>query len=296
MPGTPYSCRLFVILASEAPKAVIFRRGPSIWTEIILWDTKADTFTEGQWFKGKLYTRCCDLSPDGSKLLYFAAKHYKPYPGGSTPTRFPSNEWTAISRVPYLTPLATIQTIGTWDGGGYFADNNTVYVNEARYIPDKNNPPPLKIERFNVPPEIVFKPVEPDGHYSEEQLYEVLLERRGWRPERSADRPEDEDAGLWRTWCKDHPSQPYRLWMTLHNEKRAILHLGLKDSPESTKIPIPSDTWADWDQQGRLVFTHEGRLYAGGISRSRITPVLLADFRPNQVRLIESPAWARSWE
>src|SRR5215831_4419387 len=88
-------CRLFVILAREASKAVIFRRGPSRWTQLILWDTQHDTFVYGQWFKGRIYERRCDLSPDGSKLIYFAAKWRKPLAS-----------WTAISTPPWWTAHA----------------------------------------------------------------------------------------------------------------------------------------------------------------------------------------------
>src|SRR5260370_31883033 len=119
MPTKSNYCRLFVILASEASKAVIFRRGPRIWTEIILWDTKTDTFTEGQWFKGTLYQKRCDLSPDGSKMIYLAAKHYKRYSPNSPKAKYPDT-WTAVSRPPYLTTLATAKAHGTYDGGGYF--------------------------------------------------------------------------------------------------------------------------------------------------------------------------------
>ena len=68
------NCRLFPIFAREKSVCVIFRRGPSKWTQLILWDTETDEITNGQWFKGRIYERRCDLSPDGTKLIYFAQK------------------------------------------------------------------------------------------------------------------------------------------------------------------------------------------------------------------------------
>ena len=53
--------RLFVILAREAPVGVIFRRGPAGQTLLIKWDTAHDTFEYGQWLKGRIYERRCDL-------------------------------------------------------------------------------------------------------------------------------------------------------------------------------------------------------------------------------------------
>src|SRR5690349_10747108 len=92
---TKPQARLFAILARESPTAVVFRRGPSRQVLLIKWNTADDTFEYGQWFKGRIYERRCDLSPDGELLLYFAADF-----------RRPLYSWSAISRSPYLKALA----------------------------------------------------------------------------------------------------------------------------------------------------------------------------------------------
>jgi len=51
----PPPCRLQFLLARRAPIAVIFRRGPSKWVQLIKWDTKTDSFEPGQWFHGHVY-------------------------------------------------------------------------------------------------------------------------------------------------------------------------------------------------------------------------------------------------
>ncbi|EGF90901.1 hypothetical protein ABI_23130 [Asticcacaulis biprosthecium C19] len=89
------TARLFAIIARQTRKAVVFRRGPSRTVLLLTWDLESDTLTAGQWFKGRIYERRCDLSPDGELLCYFAAKHHG-RPG----------TWTAISRPPYLKALA----------------------------------------------------------------------------------------------------------------------------------------------------------------------------------------------
>src|SRR5215471_13433178 len=109
-------CRLFVILAREAHKAIIFRRGPSNWVRLIVWNTDNDTFEYGQWFKGRVYEEKCDLSPNGTKLIYFAAKHYKRF---DLKAEY-KNYWTAISKPPYFTALAMWPEITTYGGGGLF--------------------------------------------------------------------------------------------------------------------------------------------------------------------------------
>jgi hypothetical protein len=38
----------------------------------VLWDRQRDTLKLGQWMRGRIYERRCDLSPKGAHLLYFA--------------------------------------------------------------------------------------------------------------------------------------------------------------------------------------------------------------------------------
>jgi hypothetical protein len=73
------SARIFVILARQAPTGVVFRRGPSKSVLLITWNTDHDIFEEGQWLKGRIYERRCDLSPEGDMLIYFAANWKQPH-------------------------------------------------------------------------------------------------------------------------------------------------------------------------------------------------------------------------
>jgi hypothetical protein len=87
-----------VLLASHAPVGLVIRRGPSKSVATLLWDRRRDKFQLGQWFKGRIYERRSDLSPDGKYVIYFAmnGKWHSESPGS----------WTAISRVPYLKAVA----------------------------------------------------------------------------------------------------------------------------------------------------------------------------------------------
>ena len=67
--------RLHAILARRGPNAVVFRRGPSDKVAVVGWDRSNDTFTLGQWLRGRIYPLRCDLSPKGEHLIYFAAKY-----------------------------------------------------------------------------------------------------------------------------------------------------------------------------------------------------------------------------
>src|SRR5258708_36865094 len=117
-------CRLSIILAREAHKAVIFRKGPTRWVELIVWNTDTDTFEEGQWFHGRVYDRRSDLSPNGSKLIYLAAKYQRHNPEYSS-------VWTAISKPPYLTALALWPNGGTNGGGGDFENKDVGRINHS---------------------------------------------------------------------------------------------------------------------------------------------------------------------
>jgi hypothetical protein len=74
----PVPARLHVILAREASKAVIFRRGPSDQVCTLGWDLETDTFAMGQWLKGRIYEYRSDLSPDGELMIYFATDYRHP--------------------------------------------------------------------------------------------------------------------------------------------------------------------------------------------------------------------------
>lgn len=116
--------RLFVIVASGSPRAVVLRRGPSSWTQLILWETRGDVFTAGAWFRGRIYEDKCDLSPDGQLFLYAT------FQGSRTHAKV-TTSWTAISRPPWLHALALWPMGTTYGGGGRFTGNRRVVLRGA---------------------------------------------------------------------------------------------------------------------------------------------------------------------
>lgn len=113
-------CRLFVIPARNAPVAVVFRRGPSRYCQVIRWDMDHDEFTDGAWFKGRIYEERCDLSPDGQLLVYFCH-------GGRSRQGY-TDSWTAVSRLPWLFALALWPWGTTYGGGGRFVENRRLVL------------------------------------------------------------------------------------------------------------------------------------------------------------------------
>ena len=139
--------RLFMILARDAPTAVIFRRGPTDWVQLIKWNTQTDSFESGQWFHGRIYEHRADLSPDGSLLIYFAMKNSSRALQDRETKKF-TYFWTAISKPPYFTALALWPKYGSWDGGGLFNSNNSILLNHEKEVAEPH--PNHRPERLEV--------------------------------------------------------------------------------------------------------------------------------------------------
>src|SRR6478672_9219653 len=118
MPFPRSSVRIFGIVARKRRRAVLFRRGPSNQVLLLSWALDSERIVPGQWLKGRIYERRCDLSPSGELLAYFAAKHR-----GDPPT------WTAVSKPPFLTALAFFPKRDAWGGGGLFETETQLLVN-----------------------------------------------------------------------------------------------------------------------------------------------------------------------
>jgi hypothetical protein len=291
---TKRECNLFVIFAREAHQAVIFRCGPSIWTEIILWDTDADTFTEGHWFRGTIDTYLCDVSPDASKMIYTAEKNHKWWILDSAT----KHNWTAISRPPYLTALAMWANSDT-PGGGYFEDDKTVYVAlTEQAIQAQNQPLP---EGFRV--QSLF-PTYDIGKYDlsvrDGIYYNLLLEKRGWariEGDFSWNKILHHYESAKVIWWKDSFDHSYSLlWMMPLSGYDHRYRFRLLRHQSNAEFEVDNCAWADWDQRGRLIYINSGSLFVGNLLSDRIEPVQIADFSANQRKLFPPPAWARTWD
>ena len=180
--------RLFVILARDASVGVIFRRDPSKQVQPIKWDTSNDRFEYGQWLKGRIYERRCDLSPSGDKLIYLAAKWKKPI-----------DSWTAISKPPFLTALVLWPNLGAWGGGGLFEYENSIALNH-RFDMDKGQ----LAKGFSLPKNINVKPLgEFSGHGEDDPIYQQRLLRDGWiliERGKAIEHPYDPSSKIWITF------------------------------------------------------------------------------------------------
>ncbi|HEY9777604.1 MAG TPA: hypothetical protein V6C81_27825 [Planktothrix sp.] len=288
MSETQSTCKLFVIQARKAPVAAIFRRGPADYVQLLKWNLKNDTFEEGQWLHGRIYERRCDLSPDGTKLLYFAARFQsEAYDPSYT------NAWTAVARLPWLTAIALWPKGDSNAGGGLFHDDNHIWLNHRadKAVSHPNHQPPKDLF------------VNPNQWASGEDypIYANHLERDGWRYTQHGDFRLR--GGKWVTereerCVKPDPTRRFELEMTLTSiSPNALQYIfALTDLVTGKTAPFDADNWADWDSNGRLVFAKEGRLFAAQpAAGAEFDARQLADFTAHKFQPIEAPASALVW-
>lgn len=264
------------------------RRGPSKWVEVIAWDCRRDTFERGAWFHGRIYQRRSDLSPDGTKLIYFASK----FNSQTVKDKEYTYAWTAVSKVPYLTALALWPKGDCWWGGGLFRDNYTVFLNHR---PSEAIPHPRHVpNRLRVMP-------NPDACGEDDPLYSERLTRDGWfvRQEWRWER-----IGL-EGFRTDVPE----LRVRTHANKRLAIILerrldGLRyreffrmEGPSGrAEFDLTGVEWVDWDQTGRLIFLREAKVFASRVQGSEIgLPTELIDLATDRPTQRETPTWAEVW-
>jgi hypothetical protein len=289
MPTAP--CRLYVILARSAPVAVVFRRGPARWVQIVKWSTDKDTFEEGQWFHGRIYERRCDLSPDGQLLVYFAQKI-----NARTMASTYSYAWTAVSRLPFLTALALWPKGDCWSGGGLFTGAWSLRLNHSS-LDATPHPDHLPPKRFRVL-------AGSFRHGEDGPILDARRARDGWKLAQSgrypwrAGRHQTEMA---ETWVRQAPKRGEVLVESLDriDFKAAggpyVTSYSIRCRDRSD-VPISGARWADWDQAGRLVFARDGCLVRGILREGGLEERLLVDLNPNTPSTLKAPQWATKWQ
>jgi hypothetical protein len=116
MPPRQYKSRIHLLVAKSAPAVVIVQRKRARLFHIVLVDAGKRRVEEGSWFRGKLYALRCDVSFDGKHMVYLAM--------GSQ-----GNTWNGVCRLPWLATQTEAQNMGSWFGGGYFADKKVLRTN-----------------------------------------------------------------------------------------------------------------------------------------------------------------------
>ncbi len=271
-------CRIYGIMARAAPICVLFRRGPSKWTQLVKWHTNTDTFEAGHWFKGRVYERRCDVSPDGRFLIYFAAKI-------NTRTIEDTDgytyAWTAISSPPQYKALMLWPKGDCWHGGGLFRGDRDVWLNHR---PEVANPHPNHMSSL-----FTFIP-NPDACGEDDPIHSKRLERDGWVCTQEGDFKEV-GCGNWKTERPQTWEKRARAGKELRRELRAfdfdsyggpyVESFALVRKNGSSQ-PIEGASWAELDQKGKLVFARSGKVFRGTLREDGIKEVELIDLNGNK--------------
>ncbi len=295
----PNSARIYAIVARAARRAVVFRRGPSRRVRLILWNLQRDTIEAGQWFKGRIYERRCDLTPDGDKLAYFAASFRKPF-----------YSWTAISRPPYLTALALWPKGNCWGGGGLFTTERDLQLN--------HRPRDLTLAPgFALPGRFRVSPLENhSGGGEDHPITSARLLREGWKLSSEGKASRHGRRSRY-SWIFD-PPQTTQKYIHRRNGAPLILRIELQavherqgrwyvqtgdllDQAGQTIYACGRIDWADFDHNGDVLFAKDGCLYRlpkpVSLRRGRgAMPRLIADLNGMSFDPIKAPDWARSWD
>ena len=273
-----FPARLHVIIARNANKAIIFRRGPSKYVCTVLWNLDNDEFSVGQWLKGRLYERRSDISPDGKYLIYFALNGKWELPTGGS--------WTAISRTPWLRAITLLAKGDGWHGGGLFTGNQSYWLNDGygHTVMHQSN----EVTRD--------KQFSPGEYFGGECLgvYYPRLMRDGWNlKDLFVQVAENSDITVFE---KSAPGG-WVLRKLAHSQLDPPPGKGcywdehvLVNTKDGTEIPKPQWEWADFDGQS-LLYARQGCLYRRSLLNPKKLgePKCVFDFNPMTFKAIKAP-------
>ena len=300
---------LYVIVATRAPVAVVFRRAQGWWL-VSRWDLTTGDLEHGAWFRGTLYPRRCDLSPDGKLLCCFALQFSRREFMGQTGL----HTYTAVSKLPWLFALAAWPELGTWTRGSHFVEAEMPQRGE-NVAQDECE----AVEGWRALPG-----VRATWELGEPQMGSIgpLRTRHGLGLLRTA--PFQYANERRRGWVEHElcpPRGPGDLW----DEKRSVVlekpqpngsgMLVLTDggwSAEEARVEgrapvyrlakgrrrteLPEARWADWDSKGRLlVATHDGRLQIRNVDAPDLSTVREHDLGALPPAPGPAPKSAQSW-
>lgn len=298
--------RVFFLKARSKNNAVIFRRGPTDWIQMIIWNLDKDIFELGQWINKKVPMRNCDVSPSGEYLIYYVDNFEN------------GNSRTVISKPPFWSALTA------WEhGDSLFDTGGGLYVEEKSILLNLNNIQAL--EKYPYPIDLNISMFQTQKKYSLWKghinlLHEHRLKMNGWAEQDDEDFIQKEtehltarsNSGHWdksdlkstepiipKLWRKQITNSAALYMITFyHNEHRKnfdLFYLGRKID----KIKLTGIEWADIDNKKRIIATKEGKLYVSKISSDGSVDyanlIMIKDLNSQKPKRIYTPKNMREW-
>jgi hypothetical protein len=268
--------RIYCIPAAEAPVVAVFRRGPSDWCHVGLWDLAGGRYEPGAWLHGRIFPRRSDLSPDGRFLCYFAHK-----PGSSWEH---GEAYVALSKLPWLTALHAFGTCGTWTRGYAFSEEGSGDEFEGVSLPI------------------------PYGLRSVPALQFASERRRGWQEAPDCPPRDPDDAWDQHRNARMQRRQPggSRV-LCLESLGWAGGEFGVEQSVDGMKVRYTLESergvehldelqWADWSHEGKLLTaTRSGRLQVSSPGASGLEILFEEDLSVLEPSPTPPPDWAGRW-
>ena len=269
-----FPARLHVLISRDAKVGLVIRRGPSKSVCTVLWNRQRDSFKLGQWMRGRIYERRCDLSPDGKHLIYFAMNgRWESETKGA---------WTAISRVPYLKASDLFAKGDCWHGGGLFLSDREFWLNDGHGHNELKKSSQLRRNANGQPKDyfggeclnVYYNRLQRDGWTMHEKEYQggTLFEKKlpkSWSLRKLA-------------FAESTIGAPpgHGCYWDAHE---------LRQESTDTILAFPEWEWAEF-VDGRLVFAVEGKLCTARLGRGKIIgEKLLYDFNDMKFEAIAAP-------
>jgi hypothetical protein len=264
---------------------------------------QSDQFEHGQWLKGRIYERRCDLSPSGKLFAYFAIKGKSQF-----------GTWTAICKPPFFTALALWPKGDSWGGGALFKSENEIGLNHG-------SDATVLAEGFRLPKHMNVKPLhEYAGRGEDNPIYYMRLLRDGWQLTQQGHRAKA-SASVNTVYPCSYPYNPplvyskqfaftpehtYHLNMVMHGLHQKdgpwhVLTYNIQNEEGKEIASLGLIDWADWDKNGDLVFAREGKIFR--LRRLESNPFIapldtaieLIDLAPLQFAEKAPEPWATRW-
>lgn len=238
-----YKSRIHLLVARHAPTVVVLQRKRAKLFHVVTVNTRTHQIEEGSWFRGKLYVMRCDVSFDGTHMVYLAMGS-----NGAT--------WNGVCRLPWLSAVTEAENLGTWYGGGYFESSKLLRTNgwgDIDRFPPKRNGAPFKLELYysrfcGEDLGVLYERLERDGfkRLGENWGVHQVLGTRRYQVVCHG------DDGWGRQYSRRHPMLKIRYSGYL--EHGYTFQFWFDEYPEL----LANASWANWDSEGDLWVARPG--------------------------------------